>query len=1707
LSTKTEKLLSFLRDAAKLRRKRIWDYSDQDRVLWLSAFPATERECNCPFHNSEARDAPCWLTVKKPHVPSCPDPPAITLDWIAGGHERLENYKTEPPELRSEITIIAPFALTGSDDEHFLDSDSADASQSQTRSLSDFPGVERAWLEYVVESWLPWATEMQRLEGVRNAYESLDTMRRRLEEAAEFYELVLAVGLLQWRDSTGKYVSRHLITASADIDFVAEKGMISIVPSASFDTCRLELDMLEPQDQPRLDSDDIEEKLGELGIELWNGHAVGRVLSEIANRKGSASSAYSDTLDRRAQITTDFCISFAPAIVLRQRRLIAYDDLLKDFIEQARENPPTTTPWRILIGETDDAGPNDGSDTPRPCVGDSLRYLPLATNEEQEKIIDRLERSSAVVVKGPPGTGKSHTIANLMCHLLAKGERVLVTAHAPKALSVLLEKLPGEIAALCVSALASSKDDMELLKKSVAGIMQRWNDKEEAADVEKAIDALERERLAAQSTLQKTLRAMREVREAESYQHALPGGYAGTASAIAQQLEGTPELGWLSSAPNLHHDFPLAEHQLRDLAEVSSLLTSDRLAELTLDLGSDGLPTPDVFEQAVSEYRLAIGEHKAAAQRVLANDQGSFDFSGFTDAQIRSISDELQHLDRGIALGQRVFGSGCDSIAGDLLSGRWGRYRQVLTSADSTLIDLRHAVARAGDARIEFTESILTNNLKGDAQRRFEHFRDGGRRGFLFLKPAAVRETAYIEKNCRVDGKPPRGVDALDRLAGYFDAQAGLARLREIWPHVTVTVDAAPAIHLVEFEESFDTLRQLVDICELRLSQLSSLFSLEVMAQLIDPKARSAFVGALETARCFRREQVAKSIIVTWLQEAKNSHGGHQRHPVLDSIAVAIGKCQPTEYAAAWNERNTLASFKHRYDTYGNWLRKLDSICPGVQAQIEQWQGDDSHRPRILNLDKAFCWSAAKAWLVDRTKEAAWEQLSQRANVEADKLQSIVENLASQRAWASFFGRIRRSQRILKDLEAWSQAQQSIGRGTGRYAFRHRQEAQGYLNRCVSEMPAWIMPLHKVWENATAKAGLFDTVIIDEASQAGVDSLLLLMLAKRIIVVGDNMQNSPEGVGVSEDDLGTLVRTHLKDFDYGRRFRPDSSLFDHAKINCTNMVSLREHFRCVPEIIRFSNDHFYSDTPLIPLRQRPPQSLPPLRYTFVEGGTAEGESAGIRNRIEAEKLVECIEACLNDPQYEGKTMGVIALQGHAQAELIEGMLRDRIDPVDIAEAKIRCGGSATFQGDQRDVMFLSMVVAPNKRYTARTTLADQRRYNVAVSRARDQVWVFHSVAISDLSRDDLRQKLLRHVYGASNAAADDHFARLEQLEAQAACIRKRGEQPPPFDSWFEVDVALELLRRQYRLRPQYEVDGRPKYRIDLVIEGTEGRLAVECDGDYHLAPEQIERDLDRQRQLERAEWEFMRVPESDFYVDRGAAIRRIEERCQELRIFPESHRESVSDEVPLDASLVPDPTALNGSLNGDSDSLIQPIESSNLDGPFSGYDEACAFPDPRVAATTNIRQALTSIIEKDGPLSLSSILRLYREGCPAFGRAAKIVQSEIRKALGVMKRMGLIEVEDELDDGSLEGRIYRLCGTPRVRERPAGCRRLEEIPPSEIISALLGYDVKLDDLERCCRQVLEHYGFQRLTVPRREYLKKVVREACRFNVQSRSLSC
>jgi very-short-patch-repair endonuclease len=351
-------------------------------------------------------------------------------------------------------------------------------------------------------------------------------------------------------------------------------------------------------------------------------------------------------------------------------------------------------------------------------------------------------------------------------------------------------------------------------------------------------------------------------------------------------------------------------------------------------------------------------------------------------------------------------------------------------------------------------------------------------------------------------------------------------------------------------------------------------------------------------------------------------------------------------------------------------------------------------------------------------------------------------------------------------------------------------------------------------------------------------------------------------------------------------------------------------------------------------------------------------------------------------------------------------------------------------------------------------------------------------------------------HGALDALSEN----LDVLERHARSPRRRGNQPEPYESWFEIDVALELLRRKFAVRSQVEVAGK---RIDLVVDGLDARLAVECDGDEWHGPEQYERDMARQRQLERAGWTFVRVRESDFYADRETAAMTIKDACEEMGIRPLDFVEELPLQPPDAAE--PDGESDEGSSFGpespaeqDPENDPAATEMSITDyGPFTGYSEALGFPDPRDSSPANVRAVLRQIIEKDGPLTRSSVCRLYVEGCPGLQRVGRVVRQALNRALGGMLRGGDIVQEDELRDGSPEGQVVRLAGESTVQVRPAGRRDLLEVPASELLAVLRrsapGSLQSANDDEPLLRTLLEHYGFSRLTKPRREYLSKVLR--------------
>jgi very-short-patch-repair endonuclease len=244
----------------------------------------------------------------------------------------------------------------------------------------------------------------------------------------------------------------------------------------------------------------------------------------------------------------------------------------------------------------------------------------------------------------------------------------------------------------------------------------------------------------------------------------------------------------------------------------------------------------------------------------------------------------------------------------------------------------------------------------------------------------------------------------------------------------------------------------------------------------------------------------------------------------------------------------------------------------------------------------------------------------------------------------------------------------------------------------------------------------------------------------------------------------------------------------------------------------------------------------------VEDGFRKGDV----NRPEARFIVDEIKQIVSDPRMARRTIGVVSLLADKQALEVWERLNEELGPEVIERHHIACGDARTFQGKERDIMFLSMVSAPNDvgAPLSRDTFA--QRFNVAASRAKDRMYLVRSVDAEHLSNADrMRRSLITHF--ATPFAQD---------ETRVQDLRGLCESP------FERELYDELAQRGYWITPQVKVG---QYRIDMVVEGhNDARLAIECDGDRYHGAEKWAEDMQRQRVLERAGWVFWRCFASTF---------------------------------------------------------------------------------------------------------------------------------------------------------------------------------------------------------------------------------------------------
>lgn len=1576
-------IFTYLRDLAQLRTKPTRDVDDYPRVLWFADIPH-EKGCHTiAWEPSSEESEADWLEIQRQPDTRPPSPPPLCTEWLEGV---VLGEPSDEPSLRAEVSPSA--AVTMDDGEK----------PRPQRRLEDFPEVLAAWSEYLTREWRPWRDQRGRLQEVHDAYARLFAINQDLKRLGEQFELVVGLGYLTWRHPSGYTVRRHILAAQAALDFDAARGAFTLRASADGARLALELDCIDPQDRFDLETQKaIEHQLASISENPWDREVVGEVLRKIVHTL-SDRGQYTEVLDAHTSSDKAPVVSFAPALILRKRTTKSVIAALESIVANLSAGGVVPKGTARLCSEDNgvaigqDAGGEGQSHDGTPAG----ELFPLPANEEQLEIVHKLERHDGVLVQGPPGTGKSHTIANLICHLLATGNRVLVTAQAPRALKVLQEKLPLEIVPLCVSVLGNDREALENLQNSVLGISSRWsnwNPRRAKEDIERLGAA----RIDATRTVSSLTKRIRDVRESETHtQSVADDAYTGTAQRIARRItKEAAELSWFKDTVPEDERLSFGADAFHDLRRAYQLIPPEKEAELSVWIPElSDLPSDGDFEALVVRER-AIAD-QLEQQRDVIGTSAFHALEGVDEHKVREllvIVDRYLNAEHALLVRPMPW---IPEAVESVLREQDLPWKALADTTRSLLQGLQDR-ARAIDAdEWQWPEGMDLARLRADASDLRAHLGAGRGFGIPGFRPEVVRRGNYLLTKVAVNGRSCGTAAALDDLLKVLQVLLAIRKTIVAWGGKVSVGGGLPSQNVAHLEEQLEALDAVIALGEIAKG---ALVSCGIIPGLNAPQwtDRSAVVALRDACAVVIQQGELRLIskeIDSIASEIRRRALESEPHPVASVLLASVERRDAADYRAAIVRTRELLKDRMLLVKRRQTEERLGEFVPLLLSDLAASPNDPVWDDRIPKIPKAWNWSRACSWLKQLEKDRHDGNAASQLREIVEKVGEITGELAAKRAWLHCFQRMTDSER--QHLIAWQQAIKRIGKGTGKYAAKHRRDAQDHLNRCRGAIPAWIMPLHRVYETIPPQAEIFDVAIVDEASQCGPDALVITYLAKKIVIVGDDQQISPEAVGLDRQAVHHLITQHLSAVPHPDSFNVDGSLFAHGEIRYGNRIVLREHFRCMPEIIRFSNNLCYRGSPLIPLRRYPPARLRPVVSLHVEDGYADGSDSRVINRPEAERVVAAVVACARDPHYDDKTFGVISLQGEAQAQLIESMLVEELDSNEIEERRLICGDAYSFQGDERHVMFLSMVAAPNRRIGGLAKDADKRRFNVAASRAQDQMWLFHSVTLNDLGPTDMRHAFLKYCLHPEAVRADLPEISLEDLIERARDDRRdRAQRPKPFDSWFEVDVYLALVDRGYRVVPQYPT---ANYRIDLVLEGNGTHLAIECDGDEWHGAEAYDADSHRQRVLERCGWRFCRVLGSEFDANSILTIERIEREASKLGIKPceidASSAQPVDGYVPERASQrlaavgdghEPDLVVVPGTPASRALSLDESVDrppATVVDSDSGRANESSSFG----AQPFRLRREPGALFREEGPAEVSSRARRKQPGA-AVGEA------------------------------------------------------------------------------------------------------------------------
>ncbi len=1458
-------IFNYLKEFSKLRSNPVRDIEAKEtqypEKLWLNDIPNNKLFENI-IRSEFNTDNEYWLKIRKPKEPIKPVFAKLseTLEqWVS--KESLTN-EDEDPTLKEEIEINGVF-----------------------RSIEEFPKVIQELKDYIEQKWIDdiieyndkieiYEKKYAEFEVLNNSYKQLFRIFNKTQQFGEEYELVIGVGLLNFKkNSDSPKVFRHILTQRIDINFEYSKNNSHILVSPNIESFpQIEtdsiIDLFDLFDSQNIINAEraVEDYIVKKNINIiFADDSIEDALQMFVEIVSEGDGNYINSIDKPTTISSKPQISYSPCLILRKRNTRSLTGLYKTIlgnIEDA-EDKINISSINDLIGiHSENVNEFSEGENTNSTSQNELIYFPKEYNDEQIEIVEKIRRHNKVLVQGPPGTGKSHTIANLICHLLANGKKVLVTAYTKRALEVIKGrtndpddhgKLPKEFRNLAVSLLSGDSSSIQDLQKSVNSIneeLSRANLNTYQSEIEDLNNKLKRTKEKIASNTNELVK----IKEKATRKQEINSNYSGTLTQVAENLEKEIE------------SFEWYKDDFYDINDEQ--IHIDLKKYIDLHQNYQNIDISD-FEYKIPSTKKLPSINEIEVYRNLLNELDTYENNNITNIKCPDFNELIRLLkllkEYYSDANTLHFNSAKEFI--NTYKRNTRQWKLKLETSIKIINRFQNFNLKDLDRNIEITYNSKKSliNLKSDAKILLKYLNEGHSFSGLTFKikksflPKEIKERLFFIENIRVNGSPCDTEDEFNKVIKDIELQQDFEELKQIWSSENTVEKSyyqrkqfylkiiSDTNKLKRIINESDGLRQKIEnLCNIKIDY----FSIENVISIINDA---------EYNHLLQKVNFYKDII----KKAKISLSNPNCHPIKEKILEAFKQIDANAYNNCINQIEALGNGKDDFQTFLRLRENIQNRLPNIFDSIHIV---DFTKQDLSKFELAIYFKHAQKE-INKLMNVNYEQ-GLRHNLHQSEAQrkNLIAKLASKKAWYKVVENLQHNRTLRQHLDAWVMAVKKIGKtGRGKRAMKFRKIAQQEMEHCKNSVPCWIMPLYKVAETIQPEQEMYDYVIIDEASQLGPDAIFLLYITKNIIIVGDDKQTSPEYIGVSANSMTPYIQRHLNGIPFSDYYGTEFSFFDHAKFFCDGVTVLREHFRCMPEIIEFSNKHFYAPDGkgLYPLKQYSENRLEPLKTVFCNNGYTEGKGARIINEPEASEIAMTISKLVDDDRYNDKTFGVITLQGNQQASLIENLLLKTIGEQEYHKRKIVCGNSASFQGDERDIIFLSLVTAHNHNRSALVKPEDERRFNVAVSRAVEQIYLFHSVQLEDLSNtNDLRYKLL------------DHFKNHDpqQTVLNSPIVRNIGTQPDPFDSWFEVDVYNDIVRKGLSVIPQYEV-AKGKYRIDLVALFPDGtKIAIECDGDKWHGSEQYQDDIMRQKVLERCGWQFFRVRGYEYYTNRIKAL-------------------------------------------------------------------------------------------------------------------------------------------------------------------------------------------------------------------------------------------